>query len=282
MEGQPQVVVDDGLVCPEVGPWSEEKYELIYYYASLFATGMKNKWERRVYVDLYSGAGYSRIRNTSRIVMGSPLLALIVNDPFDKYIFCEAVPANLAALKERASRIAPKADVVYVPGDCDDKVQEILAEIFKDVGTSSILTLCVVDPFDISIKFETLKKLSIGHIDFLCLLALHMDANRAYSWYVKEDSTKIDEFLGASGWRDDWAAAQQQGTEFPKFLAEQFSKQMTSIRYLPEQMHRMKQIRRYDNNVRLYHLALFSRHPLACQFWDKVLKGATDQRRLFE
>ena|SRR5271165_1022514 len=43
MESQPQAVVDDGLVCPEVGPWSEDKYRLISYYASLFATGMKRK-----------------------------------------------------------------------------------------------------------------------------------------------------------------------------------------------------------------------------------------------
>jgi three-Cys-motif partner protein len=280
MESQPQVV-DDGLVCPPVGPWSEEKCELIHYYASLFATGMKKNWDTRVYVELYSAAGYSRIRNTDRIVMGSPLLALTVSDPFDKYIFCEAVPEKLAALRARASRISPGANIAYISGDCDSKVQEILDEIPKGTAVNSVLTLCVVDPFDIGIQFETLRKLSAGRVDFLCLLALHMDANRAYSWYIQEHSTKIGEFLGTTTWRDDWAVAQHQGVEFPKFLAEKFSDRMASIGYLPQPMHQMKQIRRYDKNVRLYCLALFSKHQLAYQFWEKVLKGATDQRSLF-
>jgi hypothetical protein len=52
METQPQVIVDDGLACPEVGAWTETKHRLITLYASLFATGMKRKWDKRVYVEL--------------------------------------------------------------------------------------------------------------------------------------------------------------------------------------------------------------------------------------
>lgn len=237
--------------------------------------------EKEVYVDLYAGAGFSRIRETGRIVLGSPLLALTVDDPFDKYVFCEENSEKLAALRDRTSRTAADADVAFVPGDCDSNVEKILAEIPRGSAENSVLTLCVVDPFDIGIKFETLRKLSAGRVDFLCLLALHMDANRAYSWYIKENSTKIDEFLGSSAWRGDWAIAQAQRIEFPKFLADKFSDQMASLRYLPQPMHRMKQVRSYDKNVRLYHLALFSRHPLAYKFWDQVLEYSTDQRSLF-
>ena len=32
---------DDGLVCPEVGTWAEEKYRLLALYDELFSTGMK-------------------------------------------------------------------------------------------------------------------------------------------------------------------------------------------------------------------------------------------------
>ena len=79
----------DGLICPEVGAWAEAKYRLIQLYDSLFSTGMKYKWDTRIYIDLYAGAGYARVRNTERILVASPLLALTVKDPFDKYIFCE-------------------------------------------------------------------------------------------------------------------------------------------------------------------------------------------------
>ncbi len=46
---------DDGLICPEVGRWAETKFRLIAL-CELFPTGMKNKWEQRVYTDLYAGA----------------------------------------------------------------------------------------------------------------------------------------------------------------------------------------------------------------------------------
>ena len=83
------LATDDRLVCPEVGSWAETKYRLIALYDELFSTGMKNKWDQRVYVDLYSGAGFGRIKGTKTTLKGSPLLGLTVNDPFDKYIFCE-------------------------------------------------------------------------------------------------------------------------------------------------------------------------------------------------
>jgi three-Cys-motif partner protein len=80
---------DDGLTCPEVGAWAETKHRLLALYDELFSTGMKNKWDQRVYIDLYAGAGYSRIRGTKTILQGSPIIALTVPDPFDKYILCE-------------------------------------------------------------------------------------------------------------------------------------------------------------------------------------------------
>jgi hypothetical protein len=61
-------VDDDGLMTPDVGGWAETKYRLLALYDELFSTGMKNKWDQRVYVDLYAGSGYSRIQGTSRFL----------------------------------------------------------------------------------------------------------------------------------------------------------------------------------------------------------------------
>jgi len=92
---------DDGLSCPEVGSWAEEKHRLVSLYAKLFSSGMKDKWNRRIYVDLYAGAGYNRVRGTSKIILGSPIRALTLEHPFDKYVFCEQDAENLEALKVR-------------------------------------------------------------------------------------------------------------------------------------------------------------------------------------
>jgi three-Cys-motif partner protein len=115
-------VEDDGLPCSEVGAWAEDKYTLVALYDELFSTGMKNKWPTRVYIDLYSGPGFVHVRDTIRMLAGSPLLALGVPDPFDKYVFCESEHVLLSALETRVSRLFPKANACFVLGDCNEKI----------------------------------------------------------------------------------------------------------------------------------------------------------------
>ncbi len=83
---------DDGLLLPDANPWAVEKYRLLFNYANTFATSMKKKWDQRVYIDLFAAAGMARIKETDKIVLSSSLLALNVNDPFDRYVFCEKNP----------------------------------------------------------------------------------------------------------------------------------------------------------------------------------------------
>ena len=56
MHEDPKLIGDDGFFIPDIGSWAETKHRLIGLYAALFSTGMKWKWDRRVYVDLYAGA----------------------------------------------------------------------------------------------------------------------------------------------------------------------------------------------------------------------------------
>ena len=238
---------------------------------------MKKKWDQRVYIDLYSGAGYSRIAGTNTFLKGSPLIALTVEDPFDKYIFCEEDPELLQALRTRVKRIAPMANVVYIQGDCDAEIDKICAEIPKASANNKVLSLCMVDPFDFGIKFETIRRLSKYFMDFLVLLAVGMDAGRNYDHYVDGNSTKIDEALGNTAWRDRWRAIGTRKGEFRQFLATEFSSSMESLQYLKSPLDRMKQVRSDEKNLHLYYLALFSRHVRAYEFWDDVLKYSTDQ-----
>ena len=164
-------VSDDGLIFPEIGPWAEEKYRLIALYDHLFAKGMKDKWDVRVYVDLYAGAGFGKVKGAETRLMGSPIIALNVEFPFDRYIFCEQDPEKLDALRQRVKRLAPSADVVFIGGDCDECGEEILHAIPRGSTSRKVLSLCLVDPYDFGFKFDTLKRLSAAYMDFMVLLA---------------------------------------------------------------------------------------------------------------
>jgi three-Cys-motif partner protein len=275
--------LDDGRVCPEVGGWAEEKHRHVSLFSTLFSSAMKEKWDKRVYVELYAGAGYSRVRGTSKLIVGSPLLALKVKDPFDKYVFCEEDSEKIEALEFRVKQISPRADVAYVPGDCNKCVEEILTNIPEGSKNSTVLSLCFADPYDIGLKFETLRTIAESrYIDFLVLLALFSDARRAYKRYVMEDAVKVDQFLESRTWRDRWRSAEANAVPFPKFLAEEFAASMETIGYIRTPIHKMKLVRSDEKNLPLYYIAPFSKHPLALKFWDEARKYGTDQRSLFE
>jgi len=271
------IAEDDRLPCPEVGGWAEDKYKLVGLYDRLFSTGMKNKWPTRVYIDLYSGPGFVRVRGTGRMLAGSPLLALGVLDPFDKYIFCESDPELLGALRSRVYRYSTTADATFICGDCNERIEEICANIPAPLPGRGVLIFCFVDPFDISTKFSTVRRLSKYFIDFLILLALHVDANRNVEHYLDSGNSKVDDFLDLPDWRERWKIAEGQGGRFPRFLAEEYSGQMERLGYLRQPWNRMKEVRS-EKNLPLYRLALFSRHERAYEYWDEVLKYSSDQR----
>jgi three-Cys-motif partner protein len=278
MRTNPLVAAEaDGLKTTPIGRWALDKYRLVSLYCQLFSTGMKDKWPNRIYTDLYAGSGFSEIEGTNLRYFGSPLLALAVANPFNRYVLCEQDDFSLQALRKRVDRLFPHADVRFVPGDCNERIGEITEKIPREPG---VLSFCFVDPFDLSIKFSTIRRMAVFRTDFLFVLALHMDANRNVSNYTRSDNHKIDDFLGLSDWRIKWQEAELRGISFARFLAELFSKQMETLRYLPVPFYRMKQIRS-DENLPLYHLALFSRHQRAYLYWDQVLKYSTDQPSLF-
>lgn len=278
MTDLPHPTTDDGLPKIQIGSWAEDKHKLVFLYDSLFSTGMKNRWDCRVYIDLFSGPGLGSVEGTNRLMWGSPILALLVRDKFDKYIFCENDAEYLDALAQRASRLSPESDISCVLGDCNEKVEEICAKIPKASPNHRVLSFCFADPFSLRLKFSTISRIADSFVDFLILLALDMDANRNERVYTSPQSRTIDDFLGEPGWRKRWAN-RSANVEFPRFLAEEYARQMQSLGYLPVPFHRMKQIRSDIKNLPLYHLALFSRNPLAEGYWDEVLKYSSAQRR---
>lgn len=267
----------DGYETPEVGSWAEQKYMLFSLYNRLFATGMKNKWETRVYIDLCTGPGKVQIRNTNRILLGSPLIALTIPDPYDLYIFCDIEKKNIESLKARVSKISPTANIQYVIGDANAEVKNVLKYLPKPSKSNKVLSFCFVDPYSLNIDFKTIEILSQQFMDFLILLALPMDANRNESVYVKENQDRIDKFLGIVDWRERWGIAKNRGASFINFLAKEFSNQMVRLDYLDESINKMIPIRSDKKRILLYYLAFYSRSKLGFKFWDQVQKYKPDQ-----
>lgn len=272
------VVEDDGLITPEVGPWAEYKYRLVWNYAKVFSSSMKSKWDSLVYIDLFAGAGHSKIEGTSRIIPSSPLLSLDLPDKFNKYIFCDSDSEKLNVLKKRVNRNYSSHDISYVEGDVNDNVHNIFSHIPMHNKDVKVLSFCFVDPYRIkNLHFSTIKKLSEKFIDFLILIPSYMDANRNLTYYINESNSTIEDFTGLLKWRENWLLAEKERLKFGTFVAGVFGDEMGKLRYIYSGLSDMDLVRSHDKNLPLYHMSFFSRHKLGYKFWKETRTYSNDQ-----
>jgi len=271
-------VEDDGLLVSDVGPWARDKYRRVGMYAELFSTGMKRRWDSRVYLDLFAGPGYARLRGTRKIVLSSPILALSLPDPFDRYILLDENPAAIAALEQRVRRRKPAVDAHFLIGDVNARTADIIDRIPQ---TGRVLSFCFLDPYKLNLHFDTVQQLAAGRaMDFLILLALHVDANRNIELYVQDESDVIDRFLGDPSWRERWERERAGGGGVVPFLAEEYAGRMASIGYMPMKLKDMVKIRTHERRLPLYYLAFFSKNRKGIEFWREVLRYSDEQTRL--
>lgn len=267
---------DDGLFIPEVGLWAENKYKILQHYNHMFSTGMKNRFQNRVYIDLFSSSGIARIRNSNRFVLTSSLIALNLPDRYDQYIYCDIDERCISALKQRVEKYFPSTKATYIIGDCNKKVDEILSFLPKPSKSSTLLTFCVIDPYNLGIKFNTIKELSRYRMDFLVLLSW-MDASRNEFRYVDYDNDRVDAFLGDNEWRNRWLKLKKEKYDFRKFLAEEFVKRMMSLGYPNTALNTLFPVRSTNKELFLYHLAFFSKSKRGYDFWKKATLGGPSQ-----
>ncbi len=272
------VVEPDGLELHHSHIWSEQKYKLVGGYCDIFTRAMRKDWEILVYVDLYSGPGYTQIIESGKILKTSPLLALSLPVPFDVYIFCDENKNYLSALSKRVSREFPDKEANFIVGDCNKIIDAIKNLIPAHSKTKRVLTFCFADPFDLNLEFNTIKGLSSNKlVDLLILQAYYMDANRNYENYLNEDNDKIAKFLGDNYWRKKFQESEFYPNNFVQFLTNAYDLNMKELKYLDPLRNSIKLP---FKNVKLYYLSFYSKHPRGNDLYKKVQIYADDQMDL--
>jgi len=273
-------VEDDELYTPKVGDWSEHKYRLLWYYADLFATSMKYKWDKRCYIDLFAGSGHARIRGTSRIVKSSSLLAVQVTDPFDCYVFCDSNSDCSVALKKRVAKLNPSAQCQFLDCDINKSYNDVISRLPPHGKSCKVLSFCFIDPFKLrDIKFKTIRNLSNLLIDYLILIP-RMDPARNEKRYYAASSKIVSGYLGNEAWRD-MRRRGDPALPFDLFIARALDGQMKSLGYNYGGILENVMIRSTKKNLLLYSLAFYSRRELGEKFWRVTKKMSDPQLSLF-
>ncbi len=251
----------DGLPIRDSGAWIETKHKLLAYYSHLFATGMKNRWEKRLYVELFSGPGRFVIRTTGKECPGSPLT--VIEKEFTRFIFTEM---NVAAAEALAQRLEPFANAACTEiwcGDCVDAIKRMAIPVRS-------LTLAFIDSTGIAhAPFSLIKTLrQKTRCDLLINIQHGMGIKMNIHQYTPDadEQSALTRFLGSDSWKE---FPRQNPGEFSRNVIDLYKKQLNELGF---SVGRVVPIQN-DNNTPLYQLLYASQHPKGKEFWDKAMKG---------
>ena len=259
----------DGLPVRISGEWAERKHHYLNNYCGITSVSMRKKF-KLVYVDVMAGPGRCKIEKTNKEFPGSPLVAL--NHDFAEYIFIEESPQLADALTKRIAS-HPKANKVTILSENWINVVEAGRLKFDN----STLAVTFVDPIGISeVPMSAMKKLADNpRIDLLVTIQYRLGIVRNLPQYLKSkgNQTALDSFLGDQSWRE-WKTGDfgEFGRRAVEYFCDKFKNDQGFIgtRHVP-----------VPEQNSLYRFTLFSRHPRAEDFWNKILKiSETGQREL--
>jgi three-Cys-motif partner protein len=268
---------DDGLIVGEVGPWAKEKHERLRRYI-IAARGARAKFLPPVgtggasYIELYSGAGRSLIKDTSQIIDGSPVVAFKAaresGAPFSQMHLSDLDAQNSAALAQRIKALGGSA-TSYV-GEASVVVDQVMNAI-----NPRGLHLAFLDPFNLEqLPFSIIERmLRVQRMDMIIHFSLQ-DLQRNLDKHSRIGGS-LDVF--APGWRDA-VDVNQSTTALRAAFVDYW---LQSIRALGTHPATGKPLIVGEKNQRLYWLVFLSSNPLGQKLWNDV-QNLDGQRSLFE
>lgn len=277
---QPQ---PDGLPMRESGPWVAEKLDYLGRYIDVFETSMREKpWRSRNYIDLFAGPGKCYVKESGKVYLGSPLLALTTTYPFTHYFFVDSNPQNIQALRERCEASPSYQNIDFLEGDANVVVHEIVARvhaedhIFMESKWSS-LNLAFLDPEGLELSWDTVAALaSLNKMDLIIHYS-QMGLNRYMGKACEaEEETIIDRFFGGREWRKIYARFRRKEERFlHRALINHYKQKLQALGYsvrLDEETGHEPLIRNAKRRAPLYRLLFASKHPLGSNFWEEVTR----------
>jgi three-Cys-motif partner protein len=268
----------DGLIVGEVGPWTVEKHDRLRKYIDASSRARANflpppEWRAGTsYIELYSGAGRSLIKDTTTIIDGSPLVAYkAASDSgarFSDLHFADLDPRSCDALAQRIKALGGAAN--SYAGPADETVDDVLGAIKRDG-----LHLAFLDPFGLGqLPFVIIEKfLRFRRMDMIIHVSLS-DLQRNLDDYSGVGDPTLDNF--APGWRDKIDTKQAMAP----LRAALIDYWLNLIRSLGTHPSTGIPLVVGEQNQRLYWLVFVSSHSLGHKLWDSV-QNLTGQRSLF-
>ena len=262
------LIASDGKPAIPLGTWFMDKLHYLKEYCGIFSTGMKNLWEHRIYIDLFSGPGICIAEDTGIEQHGSPLIALNCKTPFTQYYFVDVNKEFIAALEYRAQSY--QNNVNFINKDCNHAIDDILQKVPK----TNALYFAFIDPFNFEIEYNSIKKLADKRPMDL-LITFHI-SNLKRS--IHNPSLRMKRFFPPLDWEKLYKESCGSYRIHERILLDKYEEGLHEIgyKYFDDCIftHNIK-------NAPLYHLLFASKNEKGKVFYSKIsMRSRTGQSRM--
>ena len=193
------------------GLHTKRKLDVLAKYLAAYVTVMKKREFELFYVDGFAGSGASTAKSgnaedtdptlfdTDVLIEGSPIRALTVTPPFDRYVFVDSKAKNVASLNRLADEFPDRRISVH-QGDAN----VVLTDICREISVKRMARAVVfLDPYGRSVNWQTIEALAATKkVDLWYLVPVH-----AISRQVSEkgeflpSADMTDAMCGTDAWR---------------------------------------------------------------------------------
>lgn len=254
---------DDGLLVEKVGDWVTHKHKILADYVQA-SSGARRKFLRNggAYIDVFSGPGRLKIRETGKFIDGSPIVAFKQAKksaaPFTSIEISDADKGLLNAAETRLQLIG--APVHVTPGPAIVAMKKIVSKL-NPYG----LHFAFLDPHNLgALSFQLFESMvRLPNIDVLVHVSLQ-DLRRNVDRYSTREYKQFDVF--APGWRAE-VNIDQHPRPLRAAIIKFWSSRVEAIG-LPRAKH--CEIVTSTRGQHLYWLMLLSKSKFARDLWNRI------------
>jgi three-Cys-motif partner protein len=260
-------LASDGKPAIPSGIWALDKLHYLKNYCEIFSTGMKNLWEHRIYIDLFSGPGICVIEDTGGEQLGSPLISLGCKTPFTHYYFIDKNKDYIEALRYRSQDY--QLNKAFLNMDCNHAIDELLSRFPK----TDAIFFTFIDPFSFEIEFNSIRKLT-DHRPMDLLITFHI-GNLKRS--IHHPSDRMRKFFPPLDWKELYRVSYISGKIHERLLLDKYEEGLKEIdyAYFDDCI-----LTRNIQNAPLYYLLFATKNKKGKEFYSKIsMRSRTGQGR---
>ena len=226
----PPRFTDDGFAVTTAEPWIKEKTSVVAQYLQSYTKLHAGNVNELIFVDLFAGNGLYSLGARHELFAAPPLLALSLELPITRYIFCASSQEQLNILKIRVNKYFRGKNVLLLQGKPEELITSLSHYIPSNQPGLKSSVFCLADSFSFDLNFESVQKLADLQFNFLIPFCFALNDKLNYRFYLRESRPKLNGYLTKEG-----ADRVEQGVGnnriFYKRLVHQYQTNMLALGY---------------------------------------------------